>query len=507
MTAPLHEFDERKKKLADLQEMGVQAYPERYEKSHQTQELLKDKKVCDVEELKAEPKSTYSLAGRLTMFREHGKLSFAHLLDDSGKIQLAFMQDVIGKDAYVFLQKKMDIGDFIGVKGDLFLTKHGEITLLVSEYTFLGKALRPLPEKYHGLVDKEKLYRQRYLDLIANPDTKKRFEFRSNFIRYLREFYWSENFIEVETPVLTNSASGALATPFITHHRALDTDVFLRIAPETYLKECIIGGFEKVFEIGRIFRNEGIDPSHLQDFTMLEHYGAYWNFEDNIAFTEKMFTYIFKSLGMDMKIDILDRDGNVHSVDFTPSWPRVTLRELILKDSGIDIGNENTKEKLMKAIKDKKIHIEKLDNLGFGNMVDHLYKSVSRPKLIHPTFVTGHPIELSPLARKNDTNPNSVDRFQLVVGTWEIVNAYSELVDPQDQAERFDAQAMAKNEGDHEAHSKDDDYIKAMEYGMPPISGFGMGIDRIVAILTQSENLRDVVLFPLMRPEANEEDE
>lgn len=501
-TNSLKERDDRLNKLNLLTEEGVHPYPERYEKTHASVDLLSvgEDKLFDADVLKAEKRTTYAIAGRMTMFRTHGKLSFAHILDQEGKIQVAFMQDVLGKDEYEFLQKRCDIGDFLGIQGDLFRTKHGEITLLATNYTFLGKALRPLPAKFHGLKDKETMYRQRYLDLIANEDTKKRFLFRSKFVQTVREFYWSKGFFEVETPILCNNASGALATPFKTHHAALDLDIYLRIAPETYLKELIIGGFEKVFEMGRVFRNEGIDPSHLQDFTMIEHYAAYWNYEDNISFTEEMFMHLFKKLGLPTTIPIRDRDGNINEVDFTPPWPRKTLRDLILEYSGIDIETYANAEELRAAITAKGIKIDGMEKLGHGNLIDHLYKKVARPHLVAPVFVTKHPIELSPLARKNDENPQVVDRFQLVIGTWEVNNAYSELVDPIDQAERFNFQSSAKEGGDADAHGKDDEYVEAMEYGMPPISGYGMGIDRIIALLTDQENLRDVVLFPLMRP-------
>lgn len=501
---PLKERGERLRKLAEIKEMGIEAYPERFDKKHSIEEILKyaeeEANIKTVEDITAALPKTYQTAGRIVMSRTHGKLSFLHLLDDTGKMQLALMQDLLGKDTYKFFEKKVDLGDFIGVTGELFRTKHGEVTLLVTEFTFLGKALRPLPDKFHGLKDRETLYRQRYLDLISSQETKKRFEFRSNFIRALREFYWSKGFNEVETPILTTNASGALATPFKTYHNALDMEMYLRIAPETFLKECIIGGYEKVFEIGRIFRNEGIDPSHLQDFTMVEHYAAYWNYEDNMKFTEEMFTHLLMKLTGSMKVNLLDKEGIQHEIDFTPPWPRVTFRDLLMKDVGIDLLEHQNVESLKKVILAKGIHIDGMDKLGLGNLIDHLYKKVSRPKMISPVFLVGHPLDLSPLARKNDVNPAIVDRFQLVVATWEVLNAYSELVDPIDQSERFDAQSSAKEAGDTEAHSKDDEYVDAMEYGMPPISGFGMGIDRMVTLLTQQENLRDTVLFPLMRP-------
>lgn len=506
------EMRDRLQKIQDIRDLGVNPYPERFVRTHgcgdfatmveKNPELVKESETI----VEGKPK-TYTIAGRLMMFRSMGKLAFGVLQDDSGRMQVAFMQNLLGKESFQFVEKKVDVADFIGVSGELFRTKHGELTLLVTEYTFLGKALRPLPEKFHGIKDQETLYRKRYLDLIMNPDTKKRFQFRSDFVRALREFYWSKGFTEVETPILCNAASGALASPFKTHHNALDTDVYLRIAPETYLKEVVVGGFEKVFELGRVFRNEGIDPSHLQDFTMLEHYAAYWNYEDNMAFTEELFLFVLDRVVGSRVVSIKDKEGEMHEVDFTPPWPRVTLRDLILKDSGIDIHLCDTVEKLREAIQEKGIMVEDMMKLGRGNLIDHLYKKVSRPKLRQPTFITEHPLDLSPLARKNDTQGTVVDRFQLVINTWEVVNAYSELVDPVDQMERFEKQSALKDAGDADAHMKDDDYVTAMEHGMPPISGWGMGVDRILALLTGQDNLRDVVLFPLMRPESGGEEE
>jgi len=484
------EYQTRLEKLKKIKEQGINPYPDKFEKTQLVAEVLKSKLGSQVK-----------TAGRLLTIREMGKICFCHILDSSGKMQIVLKQDNI--DLKQFL-KIFDPGDFVGVQGEVFKTQKGEISILVKKCVFLAKALRPLPEKFHGLQDQEAKYRQRYLDLISSPDTTKRFLFRSEFIKALREFYWSNGFIEVETPILGNTASGALAKPFITHYNALDLDVYLRIAPETYLKECIIGGMEKVFEIGRCFRNEGMDPSHLQDFTICEHYVAYWNFEDNIKFTEEMFSYLLKKLLGTLKVEIKDRQGKLHQVDFTPPWPKVSFRDLIKKDCGIDIDKLDSAEKLRQEIKKKKIEIEDVDKLERGNLIDSLYKAVSRQNIIQPTFLVNHPLDLSPLARSNDKKSDVVDRFQLIVNTWEIINAYSELVDPVDQKKRFEKQSKAKASGDIEAHGKDDDYIKALEYGSPPISGWGMGVDRIVTLLTRQDNLRDVVLFPLLRPPEQE---
>lgn len=492
------EYKTRLNKLKNLREQGINPYPEKFEKLQLIAEVLKLKIGQKVK-----------TAGRLLTIREMGKICFCHILDGSGKMQIVLKQDDVdpvksgisnGVDLKQFL-KTFDPGDFIGVEGEVFKTKKGELSIAVKKFVLLGKTLRPLPEKFHGLQDQEAKYRQRYLDLIANQDSYKRFLLRSEFIKALREFYWDKGFVEIETPVLSNTASGALAKPFITHHNSLDVDAYLRIAIETFQKEAIVGGFEKVFEIGRCFRNEGMDPSHLQEFTMCEHYAAYWNFEDNMKFTEEMFSYLLKKLFGTLKIEIKDREGKFQKVDFKPPWPKVSFAELIKKDCGIDIDKCKTAADLRKKIKAKKIEIEDIEKLERGNLIDALYKTVSRDKIIQPTFLINHPIDLSPLARSNDDNPDIVDRFQLIINTWEIINAYSELVDPVDQAQRFELQAKAKSGGDAEAHGKDDEYVKALEHGAPPISGWGMGIDRIVTLLTQQDNLRDVVLFPLLRPE------
>jgi lysyl-tRNA synthetase class 2 len=499
---PSTEYKDRLAKLKELRDMGIQPYPDSYKRTHFTSgaKELGEKGLRETEEIMEKPRSDMKLCGRLMSFRSHGKISFGQLQDESGRIQICFMKNVVGEDPYKLL-KKIDVADFIGVEGELFLTKHGEITLLVTDYTLLSKALRPLPEKFHGLKDQEAQYRQRYLDMTINPESKERFDIRSQFIRALREFYWKHDFKEIETPILSSSASGALAKPFVTHHEALDHDFFLRIAGgETYLKEAVGGGYEKVFEIGKVFRNEGMDPSHLQEFTMNEFYHAYWNYEDLMKFTEEMFEYLLTETLGTLEVDIQDRDGNVQTVNFKGPWKKISMKDAILDGSGIDIDKFKTAKELLNEVKSKKIDIEDADKLGRGNLIDHLYKKVARPKMVGPVFLIQHPTDLSPLARRNNDNPDIVDRFQLVVNGWEIVNAYSELIDPVEQAKAFTEQSEAQKRGDEEAHGKDDEFVLAMEHGFPPIAGWGMGIDRIVALLTQQENLKDVVMFPLMRP-------
>jgi lysyl-tRNA synthetase class 2 len=481
----------RHQKAEKLRASGTLPYAASYDRTHT---LAEGKSAADATPMK--------VAGRIMLLRDMGKITFVTLQDHTGRLQLAFKAEDLGADAYKEMLSLLDLGDIIGVSGERFTTQKGEPTVAAKEWTMLSKALRQPPEKWHGIADQETAWRQRYLDLTSNRETFERFEMRSLFVRKMREFYWSKGFTEVETPVLVNAASGALATPFKTHHEAYDLDMYMRIAPETFLKECLVGGFDRVFEVARVFRNEGIDPSHLQDFTMVEHYAAYWDYKDNMRFTEELLSTLIQDITGSMKVKIFDRDGQLQEVDFTPPWPRSTLREIILKGCGIDFDLYDSAAALREAIKAKSIVLDiNVEALGRGNLIDQLYKKVSRPSIVQPTFIVEHPLDLSPLARRNDQNPAIVDRFQLVVSGWEIVNAYSELIDPVDQAQRFEAQAKANAGGDSDAHRKDDDYVTALEYGCPPCSGWGMGVDRIVALLTQQMNLRDVVLFPLMKPQ------
>lgn len=478
----------RLEKAKILREAGINPYTERYEKTH----YLSEAKAL------LEGTKGIKTAGRVISIRVFGKLIFGHLLDFTGTMQFALQKNKL-LSSFDLFNKTVDIGDFIGIEGDVIVTKTGEKTIDVSKWTFLSKSLRPLPEKFHGLTDVELIYRRRYLDLITSPENMEVFKKRTLIIKTIRNFLDSHGFLEIDTPVLTNKACGALAKPFITHHNALDIDVYLRIAPETYLKRAIAGGFERVYEFARCFRNEGLDASHLPDFTLLEYYVAYWNYEDNMNFTEQLIKHCIQNVCGSLTIT---HKGT--KICFDGNWPRYSFRDLILKDCGIDINKHLTKEDLLNEINNKGITFEEgvdVKKAGRGNLIDLLYKKVSRPKLINPVFVIHHPLDLSPLARKNDKNPDVVDRFQLVVNGWEIVNAYSELVDPIDQAQRFEEQAKARAMGDSEAMEIDEDFLLCMEYGMPPISGWGMGIDRFVALLTDAANLRDVILFPLMRPE------
>ena len=475
---------EKEQKLKDL---GVNVHPERYEITHS---------LKDVRKLEEGVKNV-RVAGRVMSKRKMGKISFMDLRDLEGKIQLVFKRDDLGEENYKLLHATVDIGDFIGVEGETFVTQAGEKSIQVKSYEFLGKALRPLPEKFHGISNQEMLYRERHLDLIMNEETKKRFLLRSDFIKLLREFLWSKGFIEVDTPVLQNTASGATARPFITHHNTYDADVYLRISPELTLKKLVVGGFTNVFEVARDFRNEGISVNHLQDFTMVEGYSAYYNYKDNMKLMREMIIYIIgKLFDGNLVVNIGGKD-----IDFGAEWDEVSFRDLLIKDCGIDINNFPTAESLLNEIRERKIEldVENIESLGRGNLIDQLYKKVSRPYIIKPTYLTGHPIDLSPLARSNDDNPDITDRFQLIVNGQEIINGYSELVDSQEQERRLIEQNKLKDNGDEEAMSIDHEYIKAMEYGMPPISGWGLGVDRFLQFLTSSYNIRDVVLYPLLK--------
>jgi len=499
-----NEYHVRLQKLKDLKESGVIPYLDRYERTHTSKQALdkaEKETLREVADIVSSPSNDLiKLCGRLMSFRGHGKLTFGHLQDLDGRIQICFMEDLLGQEVYKFL-RKVDVADFVGVEGELFRTKHGEVTLLVYKVVLISKTLRPLPEKWHGLQDKEQIYRQRYLDTVMNHDSLDRFKFRYNLLRTLREFYWENGFTEIETPVLESVSSGATARPFITHHNALDIDMYLRIAAgELWQKMAIVGGFERTFEVARCFRNEGIDPSHLQEFTMIEHYAAYFDYEDNMKFTEKMFEYMMNKLLGTTKVMIKDRNGNDVEVDFKTPWPRKKYTELIKGDCGIDVLQYDNAKDLLAEIKSKNIHLDDAEDLGYGNLVDTLYKKVTRPKLIQPTFVIQHPSNTKPLARRNDKDPRICDTFQLLVNGWEVVNAYSELVDPVDQRDRFEQQAMAKAQGDEEAMMINEEFLTAMEHGMPCISGWGMGIDRLVTLIMGQENLKDSVLFPLMKP-------
>ncbi len=487
----MREFSEqelvRREKVERIREF-CNPYPERYDVNYDIKTAKKlDDETKDVR-----------VAGRIVFMRKMGKMSFLTIRDIEDKIQLSIKIDMVGEEKYKFFKENIDIGDFIGASGEVFTTHTGEKTIRVDSFEFLGKALKPLPEKFHGLSDQEACYRQRYVDLIMNQETRDRFLIRFKFIKELRNYLDNLGYFEIETPILNNKPSGATARPFKSHHNALDMDVYLRIAPETYMKRAVIAGIPKVFEIGRCFRNEGIDQTHLQDFTMIEAYQAYYNYKDNMKLIQNMLQTIIKNIFGTLCINFGDKE-----IDMSGDWESVSFRDLLIKYANIDINIYNTKEKLLDKIIEDKIELESetpLENLGFGNLVDVLYKKVARPYMTGPVYLTEHPSSLSPLARINDENSEISDRFQLVINGAEIVNGYSELVNPMEQESKLLEQASLKEAGDEEAMEMDYDYISAMEYGMPPISGWGMGIDRIIQLLTNSENIKDVVMFPLMKP-------
>jgi lysyl-tRNA synthetase class 2 len=487
--------DVRIEKRALLEGEGMQVHPDRFARTHTLRQVM---------DLK--PGEKVRAAGRVGQLRKFGKLTFATLEDMEGHIQIALVRDQLDADPeasqkkYELFSKAVDRWDFLGVDGEMYFTDRGELTIKVHDWTFLGKTLQPPPNKYQGVKDVETNWRKRYLDLVSNEETRHRFRVRAKVVNALRDFLNGAGFIEVETPILNTQQSGALARPFFTHHNALDMECVLRIAPETYLKRLIVGGYDRVYEFARCFRNEGLAASHLQEFTMLEFYAAYWNYEDNMTFTEDLIRHAIQGAMGSLEVQRGD-----HRLDFSQPFPRRRLRDVIFESCGIDIDVHKDAPSLRKAI--FALHVD-LDNpdAGRGSLIDQLYKRTARPKLIQPTFIVGHPVDLSPLARRSDTNPEAVDRFQLVVDTWEVINAYSELVDALDQRSRFEEQAALRAGGDDEAMPVDEDYLTAMEFGMPPISGWGMGIDRIVALLTGAPNLRDVVWFPLMKPLTGEEE-
>lgn len=476
----------RIEKLETLRSQGVPVYPDRFLTNYELYEssLLED------------GTSGVRVAGRIMGIRQFSKFSFITISDIQGNLQLLLKKDEVGEKVYHNFINFFDIGDFIGVEGNMYTTKTNEKTLRIENYFLLGKALHTLPDKWHGLNNIDTRYRQRYLDLMMTKETQIRMLMRTKLVCSVRRFLEEKHFLEVETPVLQHTSSGALARPFRTYHNSLDTELNLRIAPETYLKRLIVGGFTKVFEFAKCFRNEGISPQHLQEFTMVEGYAAYWNYEDTMALMREMILYVLKQTFNTTVINIKGK-----TIDFSLEWNVVSFRDLILKDTGIDIDLYLDVRDLYEETKRKNIYLEQdnIANLGRGNFIDLLYKKMCRPQLIEPTFLIKHPIDLSPLARANDDNPSITDRFQLVVNGAEIINAYSELVDPIEQRKRLEAQAILKSGGDLEAMEMDEDYLLAMEYGMPPISGWGFGVERLLMILTGSDTIKDCVIFPLTK--------
>ncbi len=483
---------QRRSKLDEFRKEGVNPYPNDFVPQVCTDEIFRRFGDKDEQELE-DCGETFSLAGRIMSKRVMGKASFIHIQDRKGKIQVYVKRDDVGQDSYR-LFKKFDIGDFVGVRGRPFRTRTGELTIEADEIRLLTKSLRPLPEKWHGLTHIETRYRQRYVDLIVNSDVREVFRKRTRIIQLIRDFLVERDFLEVETPMMQPVPGGATARPFITHHNALGMDLYLRIAPELYLKRLVVGGLERVFEINRNFRNEGISPQHNPEFTMLEFYQSYATYEDLMSLVEEMISTVAYKLFGSFKTTYQGQE-----IDLAPPWERLTVKEAILKYSDAD---EDVLSDYDKAVSfAEKLGIEVENRWGLGKTVVEIFERVAESRLVQPTFITEYPTEVSPLSRRNDDNPDVVDRFELYIYGREMANAFSELNDPVDQRERFLLQVAQKEAGDEEAHFMDEDYIRALEYGMPPTAGAGLGIDRLVMLLTDSASIRDVLFFPHMRPE------
>lgn len=480
----------RKKKIVDLMDKNINLFPNDFIVSHTVQDIKQA--IIDAPDSLTENDPVFVVAGRMMAINRFGKASFIRFRDRTGQMQAYVRRDKIGDEAF-FLFKKLDIGDFVGLKGGMFKTRTGEWTLLVKELKLVCKSIRPLPEKYHGLKDPEKRYRRRYIDLIMNSDVRDVFLKRSGIIQAIRTFLLDRDFLEVETPMMQPVPGGAEATPFVTHHNALGMDLFLRIAPELYLKRLVIGGFERVFEINRSFRNEGVSSRHNPEFTMLEFYQAYARYEDLMDITEEMFRYVALEVSGSTSIPY---QGD--TIDMGAKWRRMTLASALEEIGGIDAGLLNNRDKLLEIAASNGIKVTKTGRLG--KIITKLFDVLVEPKLLQPTFIIGYPVEVSPLSRRNETEPNLTDRFELFIAGHEIANGFSELNDPADQKERFLQQAADREAGDKAAHYMDKDYIEALEYGMPPTAGEGIGIDRLVMLFTNAASIREVILFPHMKP-------
>lgn len=484
---------QRIEKSDQLRELGLNPYDNRSERDTTIGEFHEHfSYVADHENGRDETKNA-CVSGRIKFLRLMGKAAFAKIEDQSGALQLYYSRDALGEEWFAQVKKLVEVGDIVEVKGYPFVTKTGELSLHVSELKVLTKAIRPLPEKFHGLTDKELRYRQRYLDLIMNPDTKQVFKLRSKIVTLVRRFFEDKGFLEVETPMLHPIAGGANARPFITHHNALDVERFMRIAPELYLKRLIVGGFEAVFEINRNFRNEGMDHTHNPEFTMIEFYWAYKTYKDLINITQEMMDTIMKELHLPTVLPFDDFE-----IDFSSPYAQYTYDEALVKIGGIDEAVIKDEAKMKALLKTK--GIELTGDVSAGKLKAELFDEFVEAKLINPTFITKFPVEISPLARRSDEDPSLTDRFELFIAGKEIANGFSELNDPIDQHGRFEAQLQAKAGGDDEAHEMDEDYINALSYGMAPTAGEGIGIDRLVMLLTNQQSIRDVLLFPAMKP-------
>jgi len=480
----------RRDKLEDHYKDGIDPFGEKFVRTHNAKELVELYDEFDKEEL-AEKLIETTVAGRMMTKRGKGKVGFAHIQDASGQIQLYVRKDEIGEEAYE-LYKTLDIGDILGVSGVMFKTNTGELSIQVKEFTLLAKSLRPLPDKYHGLQDIEMRYRQRYLDLITNQESRETFYLRSRIIQSMRNYLNKEGFLEVETPMLHTIPGGATARPFQTHHNALDMELYIRIAIELHLKRLIVGGMEKVYEIGRVFRNEGTSTRHNPEFTMIELYEAYADYNDIMELTEDMVAHIANEVLGTTTVIYGDEE-----IDLAPRWKRLHMVDAIKEETGIDFWKDISDEDARKLAQDHNVKITK--EMGYGHVVNEFFEQKVEETLIQPTFIYGHPVAVSPLAKKNKQDGRFTDRFELFIVKREHANAFSELNDPIDQRKRFETQVEEREAGNEEAHQMDTDFLEALEYGMPPTGGLGIGIDRLVMLLTNATSIRDVLLFPQMK--------
>jgi lysyl-tRNA synthetase class 2 len=487
---------QRRIKVEELRQQGINPYANDFSVAHTTADVIAAHKEDSTSALEG-CNAHYVLAGRIMARRDFGKAAFIQVQDRKGCLQVYVVRDNVGTETFDQF-RKLDVGDIVGLSGTPFRTKTGELSLRADSIRILTKSLQPLPEKWHGLTDVETRYRQRYLDLIVNPEVREVFQKRSRIICLIREFMEKHDFLEVETPMMQPVPGGATAKPFVTYHNTLKMELFLRIAPELYLKRLVIGGFERVFEINRNFRNEGISVKHNPEFTMIEFYQAYANYQDLMDFTEQLICYVTKEV-----VGSLVFTYGGKEVDLTPPWNRLTLKEAIVKFGKVDPGVLEDRQKAFQYA--QSLGLELNEAISHGKLLTEIFDEVVEANLWSPTFITEYPKEVSPLSRKNDRNPDVVDRFELIVAGRELANAFSELNDPVDQKDRFLKQLAEKEAGDEEAHAMDEDYIRALEYGLPPTAGEGIGIDRLVMLLTDSASIRDVILFPQLRPEARQD--